>query len=170
MMPMLQTLLTDRFKLTAHWETQQLPVYSLVVSKNGLKVQKARIEEKDCPEVPTDTESCHNLSGGQRRGIHGKTITMPELATWLENWTDRPMIDNTGFKGLFDIDTEGWVPMRPRPGPPPGAEPSAEDRAVGDPARPTLQFELDKVGLKLESTKGPVQVLVIDHVERPSEN
>ena len=60
--------------------------------------------------------------------------------------------------------------MRPRPGPPPGAEPSAEDRAFADPARPTLQAVLDKVGLKLESTKGPVEVLIIDHVERPSEN
>jgi uncharacterized protein (TIGR03435 family) len=95
---------------------------------------------------------------------------MADLVTGLENWTDHPVIDNTGVKGLFDIDTEGWVPMRPRLGPPPGTEPSAEDRQFADPARPTLQQVLDKVGLKLESTKGPVQVLVIDNIERPSEN
>jgi uncharacterized protein (TIGR03435 family) len=136
MMPMLQTLLTDRFKLSAHWDPRQLPVYSLVVSKSGLDVQKPKIEEKDCPEVPAGAVSCHNLSGGQGRGVHGKTVNMSELATWLENWTDRPLVDNTGFKGLFDIDTEGWVPMRPRPGPPPGTEPSAEDRAFADPPGP----------------------------------
>jgi len=95
---------------------------------------------------------------------------MTDLVDGLQNWTDHPVIDNTGVQGLFDIDTEGWVPMRPRPGPPPGTEPSAEDRAFADPARPTLQQVLDKVGLKMESKKGPVQILVIDHIERPSEN
>ena len=106
------------------------------------------------------------LVGGQGNGIHGKTVSMPELVMFVETWADRPVIDNTGFAELFDIDTEGWVPMRPRPGPPPGTEPSAEDRAFADPARPTLQQVLDKVGLRLESTRGPVQVLVIGHIER----
>ena len=170
MMLMLQTVLADRFRMTAHLDTKQGPVYSLVVSKNGLKLQKAKIEEKDCPEVSTPTESCHAAMVGQGRGIHGKAIDMADLVDGLQNYTDHPVIDNTGFKGLFDIDTEGWVPMRPRPGPPPGAEPSGEDRAFADPARPTLQQVLDKVGLKMESTKGPIQVLVIDHIERPSEN
>jgi uncharacterized protein (TIGR03435 family) len=170
LMPMLQALLADRFKLTLHWETQQLPVYDLVVSKNGLKLQKAKIEEKDCPEVSTATEYCHQMGGGQGRGLRGRTVNMSDMVTHLENWTDRPLIDKTGFKGLFDIDTEGWVPMRPRPGPPPGTEASAEDRAFADPARPTLPALLEKVGIRMESAKGPVEVLVVDHIERPSEN
>ena len=66
---------------------------------------------------------------------------MADLVTGLENWTDRPTIDRTGFKGLFDIDTEGWVPMRPRPGPPPGATPSAEDLAFADPAPSPLPLQ-----------------------------
>jgi bla regulator protein BlaR1 len=170
LMLMLQTVLADRFKMTTHLDTKQGPVYSLVVSKTGLKLPKAKIEEKDCPEVSTRTENCHGFEGGQGNGIHGKTVDMSDLASFLNNWSGHPIIDDTGAKGVFDIDTEGWVPMRPRPGPPPGTEPSAEDRAFADPARPTLQQVLDKVGLKLESTKGPVQVLVIDHIERPSEN
>jgi uncharacterized protein (TIGR03435 family) len=128
------------------------------------------MKEKDCPEVSTQEQNCHTFMGGQGNGMHGKTVSVADMVKGLENFTDRPLIDRTDFKGLFDIDTEGWVPMRPRPGPPPGAEPSAEDRAFADPARPTLQQLLDKVGLRMESTKGPVQVLVIDHIERPSEN
>jgi uncharacterized protein (TIGR03435 family) len=169
-MLMLQTVLADRFRMTAHWETKDLPAYTLVVSKNGLKLQRAKTDEKDCPEVSTRAAYCHMLVGGQGNGIHGKTADMAELVMFVETWADRPVIDDTGFKELFDIDTQGWVPMRPRTGPPPGTEPSAEDRAFADPARPTLQQVLDKVGLRLESTRGPVQVLVIDHIERPSEN
>jgi uncharacterized protein (TIGR03435 family) len=169
-MLMLRAVLADRFKMTTHVDVKQGPVDSLVVSKNGLKLPKAKTEEKDCPEVSTRTENCHGFEGGQGQGVHGKTVDMSDLASFLQNWTDRPVIDNTGVKGLFDIDTEGWVPMRPRPGPPAGTEPSPEDRDFADPARPTLQQVLDKVGLRLESTKGPVQILVIDHIERPSEN
>jgi uncharacterized protein (TIGR03435 family) len=169
-MLMLQSVLADRFRMTTHWETKQGPMYSLTVAKSGLKLPKAKIEEKDCPEVPTRTEYCHFFYGGQGRGLHGKTITMTDLVDSLQGWADHPIIDNTGVNGLFDIDTEGWVPMRPRPGPPPGNEPSAEDRAFADPARPTLQQVLNKVGLKLESTKGPVEILVIDNIERPLEN
>jgi bla regulator protein BlaR1 len=171
-MLMLQAVLADRFKMTTHVDIKQGPVYSMVVSKNGLKLPKAKIEEKDCPEVSTPTENCHDFRGGQGQGVHGKTIDMSDLASFLQNWTDHPVIDNTGFKGLFDIDTEGWVSMRPRPIPPGerNENQAAEDRAFADPARPTLQQVLDKVGLKLESTKGPVQVLVIDRIERPSEN
>jgi uncharacterized protein (TIGR03435 family) len=98
---------------------------------------------------------------------------MADLVDGLQVWTDHPVIDRTGVQGLYDIDTEGWVPMNPRIIPP-GAErteaQAAEDRAFADPGRPTLQHELEKVGIKMGSGKGPVQVLVIDRIERPSEN
>ena len=162
LMLMLQTLLADRFKLTVHRETKQMTVYSLVASKNGPRVQRAKLDEKDCPEssslvapVP-GTDYCHAFFGGQGRGIHGKTVTMADLATWLENWTDHPVKDNTGFKGLFDIDTEGWGSMN-----------TPEATLDGPPSLPAV---LDKVGLKLEATKDSVEVIVIDHIERASAN
>jgi uncharacterized protein (TIGR03435 family) len=173
LMLMLQTLLADRFRLVVHPETRLVPVYSLVVSKEGLELRKARTNEAHCPRISIlaasiqTPDSCHAFFGGQGGGIHGKTVDMRELATWLEHYADRPILDSTGDKHLFDIDTEGWVPMIPRPGPTPGAAPSAEDRAFAKPGRPTLQSVLSKVGLKLESTQGSVDVLVIDHVERP---
>jgi uncharacterized protein (TIGR03435 family) len=170
---LLQSVLAGRFGMTTHWETREAQVYVLTVGKNGLKLPKAKIEEKDCPETPTRDLYCHRFMGGQGPGLHGKTINMADLVDGLQQWTDHPVIDRTGVQGLYDIDTEGWVPMNPRIIPP-GTErteaQAAEDRAFADPGRPTLQHELEKVGIKMEAAKGPVQILVIDNIERPLEN
>jgi uncharacterized protein (TIGR03435 family) len=167
---MLQSLLADRFKLTIRRETKELPVYALVVGKNGPKLQKSKIEEKDCPEVSDGNTGCHQFMGGQGRGLHGKAVDMSDMALFVGNWTDRPLVDRTGIKGLFEIDTDGWVPIRPRAPVAPGADPSPEDIAMSDPTRPTLYMIFDRLGLKMESSKGPVDMFVIDHVEKPTEN
>jgi uncharacterized protein (TIGR03435 family) len=168
---MLQALLADRFKLVVRRETKEMPVYALVVGKNGPKLKKAAIEEKDCPEVPAaNAVRSHAVNGGQGRGLHSQAADMWDLVQFVGNWTDRPLVDRTGIKGLYEIETEGWVPMRPRPPPPPGAEPRAEDIALADPTRPTLHMIFDRLGLKMESQKAPVESLVIQSVEKPSEN
>jgi bla regulator protein BlaR1 len=167
---MLQSLLADRFKLIIRRETKELPVYALVVGKNGPKLQKSKIEEKDCPEVSDGNTGCHQFMGGQGRGLHGKAVDMSDMALFVGNWTDRPLLDRTGIKGLFEIDTDGWVPIRPRLPVAPGADPSPEDIAMSDPTRPTLYMIFDRLGLKMESSKGPVDMFVIDHVEKPTEN
>ncbi|HTA41918.1 MAG TPA: M56 family metallopeptidase [Bryobacteraceae bacterium] len=168
---MLQALLAERFKLAIHRETREMPVYGLTVTKGGLKLPAAKMAEKDCPEISTREKNCHSLSGGQGGGIQGNTVTMAELVEFLQVWTDRPVIDKTGAADLYDVDIrQGWVPMRPRPVRPPGQEPTAEDIAFADPTRPTLNAVLDKVGLKLEPSRGSVEVIVIDHIEHPSEN
>jgi uncharacterized protein (TIGR03435 family) len=167
---MLQGLLADRFKLVIHHETKELPVYALLAAKDGPKLHMSTMDEKDCPEVPTREISCHQIGGGQGRGLHGKAVDMSDLVLFVANWTDRPMVDRTGIKGLFDVETDGWLPFRPRPAPAPGAEPSAEDIAMADPARPTLQMVLARLGLRMETQKAPVEMYVIDHVEKPTEN
>lgn len=168
---MLQALLADRFKLVVRRETKEMPVYALVVGKNGPKLKKAAIEEKDCPEVPAaNGVRCHAVNGGQGRGLHSQAADMSDLVEYAGNWTDRPLVDRTGIKGLYEIETEGWVPMRPRPPLPPGAEPRAEDIAFADPARPTLHMIFDRLGLKMESQKAPVEAFIIESVEKPSEN
>jgi uncharacterized protein (TIGR03435 family) len=166
---MLQTLLADRFQLTVRREMKERPVYALVVAKNGPKLQKAKIEEKDCPEVSVDGVSCHQFRGGQGQGIHAQAVDIPDVARFVSNWADRPVIDKTSLAGLFNIQTDGWVPMRPRM-PVPGREPSAEDLAFVDPTRPTLFMIFDRLGLKLESQRAPIETFIIDRVERPSEN
>jgi uncharacterized protein (TIGR03435 family) len=167
MRSMLQSLLNERFKLGIRRETKEQPVYVLTVGKNGPKLQKSRFNPKDCDDP---ANHCHEGGAGQGRGIHVKGYGMAELVVSVSNFTDHPLVDRTGLTGLYDIDTEGWVPMRPRPPRPPGAEPTAEDLAFADPARPTLYMIFEGLGLKMESSRAPVEMIVIDHVEKPTEN
>lgn len=169
---MLQTLLADRFKLAIHRETKEMPVYALVVSKSGPKLQKAAIEEKDCPDSsatssPAPIVFCHDISGGRGRGIHGQAVDVSDLASFVENWTDRLLVDKTGLKGLYHIETTGWAQMAP--GPPPSL--GAKDEDGTDLADvPTILEVFERLGLKMEPQKGLADVYVIDHVEKPSEN
>jgi uncharacterized protein (TIGR03435 family) len=168
---MLQTLLAERFKLKVISETKELPAYVLVVGKNGPKMQKSKLEEKDCTEAtPTPNDiPCHAVNGGMGRGLHAKAVDMADVVMFVENWADRPVIDQTGLTGLYELDTDGWAPMRPRPARPDGQQ-TAEDIAMADPTRLTLFQVLDKLGLKLEARKAPVETFVIDRVEKPTEN
>ncbi|HEY1758136.1 MAG TPA: M56 family metallopeptidase [Bryobacteraceae bacterium] len=172
---MLRTLLADRFKLKMHVETKEMPVYELTVAKNGPKLQKADIEEKDCPEPDpsanptpgTPVTTCHNFMGGRGRGLHARAVDMSDLVGFVENWTDRPLLDKTGIRGLYRFDTSGWLPMQV--GPPPAAGAKGEDGTeLAD--LPTLFTLFEKLGLKMEPTKDKVDVYVIDHIEKPTAN
>jgi bla regulator protein BlaR1 len=177
---MLQTLLADRFKLVIHRETKELQVYALVVGKNGPKLEKAAIEEKDCPAadtlgfqvpVPSAPEGgkppCHAINGGRGRGIHGQAVSMSDVVTLVEAYTDRPLVDRTGIKGLYHIDTQGWLPMELTSSPPP---PGAKQDGVDISDLPTIFTVFDRLGLKLDGRKDQVDVYVIDRIEKPSEN
>ncbi len=118
---MLQDLLANYFKLKARRETQEQPVYLLTIAKNGPKLQQSKLQPKDCDEDPSQ---CHTGGAGQGRGIHTKAATIQQIVVDVSNYTDHPLLDRTGLQGLYDIDTEGWVPMRPRPPRPPGTEPT----------------------------------------------
>ncbi len=164
---MLQTLLADHFKLKARSEMREQPVYLLTVAKNGPKLEQSKLQPKDCDENPSQ---CHTGGAGQGRGIHTKAATMQQVVVDVSNYTDHPVLDRTGLKGLYDIDTEGWVPMRPRPPRPPGTEASAEDLAFADPTRQTLYQIFDLLGLKLESSRAAADVITIESVEKPAGN
>lgn len=157
---MLQTLLAERFKLAIRSENREEQVYSLVVGKNGPKLTPSAIDEKSCDE------KCHSLRGGQGRGIHGRAIDTRDLAQFLEDFADRPVVDRTGLTGLFDVDTAGWLPMRGKPGQPGDKAEDGSDMAT----MPTMFTIVEGLGLRLESQKAPVDTIVVEHVERPSEN
>jgi len=149
---MFQQLLADRFKLAVHWETRELPVYALVVAKNG-------------PKLHVSTTSDSGTSSGNglftARGMTLAEITQSltqELATEL----GRVVIDKTGLAGRYDV-TLKWTP---------GTDGAPSDNGTENAGSGPSIFTAmqEQLGLKLESTKGPVQVLVIDHVEMPSEN
>ncbi len=99
--------------------------------------------------------------------MHGQAVDMSDLAMYVENWAERPVVDMTGIQGLFHIETRGWLPMTPGPAPAAGAK--AEDG--GDLADlPTLFEVFEKMGLKLEARKAPVDIFHIDSIEKPSQN
>ena len=92
---------------------------------------------------------------------------MSDVVSFVENWTDRPLLDKTGLKGLFQIETKGWLPMQV--GPPPAAGAKAEDGT--DMMDVLTVFEMfEKLGLKMESQKDRAEIFVIEHIEKPTAN
>jgi uncharacterized protein (TIGR03435 family) len=142
--PMLQTLLRDRFKLALHRETRQLPVYALTTAKNGAKLKPA--------------ESASGITSDTNRTnwhISAKT-TMPQFAEFLARKLDRLVVDETSLSGVFEIVLD--------------AAPYSLDGSP-DAAGPSVFTALqEQLGLKLEARKAPVEILVVDRAERPSEN
>jgi uncharacterized protein (TIGR03435 family) len=168
----LQTLLQDRFKLAVHRETKELPIYELVVAKGGFKLQP--VKEGSC--VPFDAEKFRAPGsnpmnfcgyGGFGRGFYeASTTTMAELAYALPMAVGRTVVDRTGITGVFRIHLAYQFVSPPAASPNGAGNPTpADDASIS--IFTALQEQL---GLKLESSKGPVEVLVVDHVEKPSEN
>ena len=142
---MLQSLLADRFQLRVHYESKMQPIYELVLAKGGSKLKPLPAEKKP---------GWGKIDRGEYR-LHNKSIT--EFADGLSVWNvaGRAVVDKTGLIGNYDVDLK-WTP----------------DGQQGTPdSGPTLFTALEEqLGLKLEPAKGPVNTLVIDHVEKPSEN
>jgi bla regulator protein BlaR1 len=162
---MLQTVLADRFGLVVHRETKELPVYSLVVAKNGPKLREAQPED-----------SARSGMGLKGRGgpLVGRAVPMPVLAEQLSSLLNRIVLDKTGLTGKYNF-TMQWTPDEGQ-GPNYIKDPGSTANGPTGPASqdangPSIFNALqDQLGLKLESGKGPVEIIVIDHVERPTGN
>jgi uncharacterized protein (TIGR03435 family) len=174
----LRTLLADRFKLVVHWETQELPIYALVVARaDGKLGPNIHPAASDCVAVRaarlaaaregkvdqnTDPYACGwGNSGYGRFRFGGNSLTA--FASALANQVGRVVIDRTGVSGNWDFELT-FVPERIRQQALAGGAPPDVD-TNGPSIFTAIQEQL---GLKLESTKGPVKVLVIDHVDQPS--
>ena len=172
---MLQALLVERFKLAAHKADRPRPVYALVVAKGGPKFKEADLSFKRMGLRPGEVMF---RSTPNTQGFKG-AITMAKLTQFLSVSLDRPVQDFTGLKGTYDIDLS-WAPDPTIDRQSPSATSySSAAAALGDarialPAAPTATLFTairDSLGLKLDPRKEPVEMLVIDHVERvPTEN
>jgi bla regulator protein blaR1 len=164
---MFRVVLADRFKLAVHRTTKEMPIYSLVLAKNGAKIQA--VDEGDCPEVPTPENPCRSLRSNNFGQLTAKKAPLPALALVLVGYTRRVVVDNTGLKGSYSY-TLDWTKYLQPPELPPGVvpPPNAFDPASMEPAIAAALEE--QLGLKLEPGKGPVEMIVVDHLERPSEN
>jgi len=179
---MLQTLLVERFKLKLHRENRDMPVYALVAGKNGVKFPKAPAD-RDCGEQKRSDhrfelgatalgEQCHGFVP-DKGALTGRSVDMSDFAEMLAIWAGRKVIDKTGIEGLFDIRMPQMISESARLAVEArGGGPGLEGRGGGGPALqiPTVSEAVQQFGLKLESTRGPVEVLVVDNIERPSEN
>jgi uncharacterized protein (TIGR03435 family) len=138
---MLRALLEERFKLAVHRETRELPIYALVVGKNGPKFR----------EAPADgTETQIDSGGGHQIRAHHASMKL--LASALSEHID-PVVDATGLTGLFDFNLDFTL-----------------DESLSATGISLFEAVQQQLGLKLEARKGPVEVVVIDHVEKPSAN
>jgi uncharacterized protein (TIGR03435 family) len=148
--PMIQTMLAERFQVRLHRETRELLVYRLVTAKGGIKMQAAG-----------DSSGFFRTKRGL---IEGKKTKMQTLADLLASALDRLVVNQTGQEGEYDFKLQ-WTPDE--------SEPKVGDADTGafDPAGPSIFTAVqEQLGLRLESAKAPVEVLVIDRAEKPSEN
>lgn len=157
--PMLRSLLEERFRLRTHREARELPVYTLTALKGGPRVKPWK--ESDC--IPVDLKHANDPSpdfcgmSARTSGLHvtdeARGMTMTEIAErMLGNRLDRPVVDRTGFAGRFDAHLEF-------------------DRDSSETSGLSLFTAVqEQLGLKLTPAKGPVEVLVIDHAEKPDAN
>lgn len=151
---MLQTLLIERFKLAIHREAKEMPVYALVVSKNGPKLKKA-------------TDDGATEIGADGRETVFERASMGQLAGVIARSVDRPVFDATGLQGLYNFRLAWANDGPPRPN---GAAPGSPEATDPDDAPSIFAALQERLGLRLEARRAPVDVLVIDHIEKPSKN
>jgi uncharacterized protein (TIGR03435 family) len=138
---MLQALLIDRFQLKYHVETREVETYLLELGKGKLNLQ------------PPKDKSAYPWAGGDYQTFYsGKNISMPKLAVRLSEWLERPVTDQTGLSGSFDFEY--------KPG---DVDNNADITGF-------LLTAMKALGLELKASKGSIQTIVIDHIERPSPN
>jgi uncharacterized protein (TIGR03435 family) len=173
MMLAMRSLLADRFKLVVRRETRELDIYALIMAKPGGKPGPAlKPSTTDCaaqmkasrgggpPPGPNDPVSCGSRQNFGRVQFNGMPLSI--FANGIAGQVGRMVIDRTGLPGNWDFELN-FAPERPLGGPP-GAEPPPVD-----PNLPTLFTAVqEQLGLKLDATKGPVEVLVIDSMQQPT--
>jgi bla regulator protein BlaR1 len=154
----MRSMLADRFHLKLHTETKELPMFALVTAKGGLKMQ------------PVQRES--GAEDGTFRSGRGRVVasaaSLAEFARVLSDISGRPVADRTGVSGNFDF-TLLWTPENYKP--PTEGDPRPANEPLPDVNGPSLFTALqEQLGLRLEATKGPVDIYVIDSAQKPSEN
>ncbi len=149
---MMLQVLVDRYKLKYHKETREMPIYNLVVAKNGPKFK----------ETPPDKKVEENYGWAE---ISGDDIAISQILGMISGNARRFVVDKTGLTGKYSLSLK-WNPIADQ-----NVPASFADQYPQFKGRPDLFIALEEqLGLKLESAKGPVDVYVIDHIERPTEN
>jgi len=174
---MVQSLLEDRFQLKWRNETRELPVYDLVVAKGGLKMRQSADQTPIYSNQadllydsfadrgkPLPRGTIRLATGSDRSALVGNAVPIASLVTLLQGQADRMVFDKTGLKALFDFDIEyNNEATAPR------ALNDEANPAAAQPA-PSLFTSIGELGLRLEPSKALLPVVVIDSIQRPTEN
>lgn len=167
---MLQSVLVDRFQLKAHQETRELPAYELLVDRGGpkLKVSEDQTPAEPPPvtgdRLPPNAITPRGAFGFGAGSVNARAVPLSRLTDFLRLRLDRPVINKTGLTGLFDIRLQ-WAPGSEQVGPALDVIPQAPLNG------PSLFTALqEQLGLRLRAARDPLDVVVIDSIQRPTEN
>jgi len=162
--PMLRAVLVERFHLQVHRESKEVPAYALVVAKSGVKMKQAAPGDQYATGItaPNGRPDGPGAVWMSRDRITGQAISMGTLAPVLSRGAGRTVIDKTELTGKYDVDLH-WAPDQGAPKPDDGA-PAVD---TGPSFFTAIQ---EQSGLRLEPTKTTMEIYVVDHVERPTEN
>jgi uncharacterized protein (TIGR03435 family) len=170
---MIQRLLAERFQLRAHTETRELSLYALVMARTDSRLgPQLRVSRVDCNAgfpPPGERQYCDAFVGSAPRFVAGG-VSMAQLAISLSRQVRAIVVDRTGLRETFDFELQ-WTPDRlpPRAPDTPADQPLRLNGTVVDPNGPSIFTALqEQLGLKLDSQKGPVDVIVIDSVSPPT--
>ncbi len=197
---MLQNLLAERFGLKVHHESKEMQAYALLVAKSGVKMKASantpppdgdapppgpgrggppKLDKSGFPAIPSGGRGMMMMMmNGQMRLAAGQQ-PMSQICDFLSNQLGRLVVDQTGLTGKYDFtlafSAEGFGrggPLPPPPPPPPGGEGGGRGMGeAGEPAPTLIAAIQDQLGLKIESKKLPVDIVVVDHIEKtPTEN
>lgn len=190
---MLQTMLEDRFQMKMHRESKELPVYGLVMGKGGVKMQESPEDSGQQKQSDQGRSGVNVAASGQAGGVtinygngayftfaddrlEGHKLSVAAMADVLTRFTDRPVVNMTDLQGNYDfvleLSHEDFRAMMIRSAIAAGVQLSPRAMQLADAASGDSLFAaVEKLGLKLEARKAPVEVLVIDHIEKtPTEN
>jgi uncharacterized protein (TIGR03435 family) len=169
---MIRALLEDRFGLRAHGETKEVSIYLLVIAKNGPKLREAKPGDTypDGIMVPEGL-SKSGVMTMQAGELNAQAVMIEKLVGFLKMTLHRPVLEKSGLTGNYDFKLQ-FMPDRLAPRASPDVALNYQPELVPpDPAAPSLFTALqEQLGLKLESGRGPIQIVIVDHVERPSAN
>jgi uncharacterized protein (TIGR03435 family) len=163
---MLQSLLEDRFQLKLHGEKKEFPVYLLTLGKSGPKLKLSDVQDTIVQPPNTPIEQRRGMIRRVADGVNANAVSLSFLTSFISTWAGRPVLDKTGLTQLYDFKLHWTPPSVPAP----GVAPGPEITAASDPSSASIFTAIEELGLKLDAAKAPLEVLVIDSVQKPSEN
>lgn len=158
---LVQRVLRDRLGLVLGVRTVATPVYALTLSGSDQKLKRALLSSRDCI-FDTGPNGCHSFALGFGHPLNTKAADMSDLAHYVENWTDLPVVDRTAAIGLFEMHSQGWQPMNLPPRPPGASGTGAEFVRL-----PTLSAVLSSFGLELRREQENLPYYTVKRLLQP---